>query len=331
MQILTLEKRRILVTGATGLVGTGLVERLLAQGAEVIALVRNCNPRREFFRSGIYKHVTIVTGNLEDFNVLDHALVDHEVDGVFHLGAQAIVPHALKSPLRTFETNVRGTYNLLEACRVHSRQIRFVVVASSDKAYGSLTSDAYHENSPLAGRYPYDVSKSCTDLLAQSYFFSYQVPVAIARCGNIYGPGDTHWSRIVPGTIRSAFLGERPIIRSDGTYVRDYISLFDVVDAYLCLAYHVEQGTATGHAFNFSTESAKSVLEMVNAILECVGRLDLKPKILNEASFEIKRQTLDASKARTMLKWKSNYDFVGGLEKTLPWYEHYLETKRIVE
>ena len=215
--------RRVFVTGATGIVGSWLVKRLLELGAYVVALVRDWDPQTELVRSGDILRTNVVNGRLEDYDTLERAINEHEIDTVFHLGAQPIVTTALRNPLPTFEANIRGSYNLLEACRVHRSLVKRVVVASSDKAYGDAPSLPYTEDMPANGRHPYDVSKSCTDLLALSYAHTYDLPVTVARCGNIYGGGDLNWSRIVPGTIRSLWHGERPIIRSNGLFTRDYI------------------------------------------------------------------------------------------------------------
>ena len=219
------QNRRVFVTGATGIVGSWLVKDLLAAGAYVVALVRDADPQSEFFRSGDFQSVAIVNGALEDFATLERAINEHEIDTVFHLGAQTIVGTAHRSPVPTFEANIRGSYFLLEACRLHQDRVRRVVIASSDKAYGDQPNLPYTEDTPLQGQHPYDVSKSCTDLIAQTYYHTYRLPVAIARCGNVYGGGDLNWSRIVPGTVRSLLQGMPPLIRSDGRYVRDYLCL----------------------------------------------------------------------------------------------------------
>ncbi len=248
------------------------------------------------------------------------------MDTVFHLGAQPIVATALRNPLPTFETNVRGSYNLLEACRIHKSLVKRVVVASSDKAYGDGPSLPYTEDMPAAGRHPYDVSKSCTDLIALSYAHTYDLPITVARCGNIYGGGDLNWSRIVPGTIRSLWNGERPIIRSNGLFTRDYIFVEDVVDGYLALAEGCERDGIRGEAFNFSPESQVSVLEITGAVQRAMKRPDLEPVILDQVRSEIKDQYLDSSKARQHLGWKAAYSLERGLELTAAWYRAFLET-----
>jgi CDP-glucose 4,6-dehydratase len=297
---------------------------MLELGAQVVALVRDWNPQSELIRSGNINRCSVISGSLEQYATLERALVKHEVDTVFHLGAQAIVGSAFRSPLATYDANIRGTYNLLEACRLHRDQVQRVVVASSDKAYGESAVLPYTEDMPANGRHPYDVSKSCTDLLAMTSAQSYGLPVTIARCGNIFGGGDLNWSRIVPGTIRMALSGQVPLIRSDGTFTRDYIFIEDVVTAYLSLAEVAAKPGVQGEAFNFSPERPVSVLEMVQAILVCVGREDLKPIIQNRARAEIRGQYLDAQKARQSLGWSPAYSLEAGLAATVAWYRNYL-------
>lgn len=317
-------ERPVFVTGATGIVGSWLVKRLLERGAHVVTLVRDWDPQTELVRSGDIGRTSVVNGALEDYATLERALNEHEVDTVFHLGAQPIVATALRNPLPTFEANIRGTYNLLEACRVHRGLVTRVVVASSDKAYGDGPSLPYTEDMPANGRHPYDVSKSCTDLLAMSYAQTYELPVTIARCGNIYGGGDLNWSRIVPGTIRSLWLGQRPQIRSNGRFTRDYIYVQDVVDAYLALAERCRDEGVRGEAFNFSPETRLDVLEITRAIQRLMDRTDLEPVILDQARSEIRDQYLDSSKARQRLGWSARYTLDSGLSETIEWYKEFL-------
>lgn len=250
------KERKVLVTGATGIVGSWLVKELCGLGAQVVAFVRDSDPQSEFFRSGDYRRVSVVNGMLEDFWAVERSINDHEINTIFHLAAQPIVGVAHRMPLQTFEANVRGTYHLMEACRLHHRKVERVVVASSDKAYGEQPQLPYTEDMPLQGKFPYEVSKSCADLITQSYFHTYGVPVSVARCGNIYGGGDLNWSRIIPGTIRAFLQRESPVIRSDGKYVRDYLYVKDVVNGYLCMAEQMEKKEVKGHAFNFSPASS---------------------------------------------------------------------------
>lgn len=316
--------RRVFVTGATGVVGSWLAKELLAQGAYLVVLVRDMDPHSEFFRSGDYRQSSIVNGHLEDLWTLERAINEHEVDTVFHLGAQTIVGTAHRFPLQTFEANIRGTYNLLEACRLHRGMVQRVVIASSDKAYGEQSNLPYTEDMPLNGRHPYEVSKSCTDLIAQAYHHTYGLPVAIARCGNVYGGGDLNWSRIVPGTIRSLLRGERPIIRSDGTYVRDYIYVKDVVRAYLRLAECLNDARVGGGAFNFSTERPMAVLQIVAAIQRIMPCEFIEPTIQNKTKGEIQKQCLSSEKARTIVGWRPEFDLESGLRETIQWYKAFL-------
>lgn len=316
-------ERRTLVTGATGVVGSWLCEELVRRKAYVVAFVRDDDPLSRFYADGIWKHCAIARGDLADYPAVARAINGFETETVFHLGAQTIVGSALRDPMETFESNIRGTYNLLEAARRLSPLVKSVVIASSDKAYGESDVLPYTEDMPLRGRHPYDVSKSCTDLLSDTYAHTYGLNITIARCGNIYGGGDLNWSRIVPGTIRSLLAGLRPVLRSDGTMIRDYIYVRDVVDAYIALAEASDRPEIAGEAFNFSPESEYSVLEIVSAIGEAMG-IDPDPNIVNTARAEIQRQTLDSSKAHRLLGWKSGWKLADGLRETVAWYKTHL-------
>lgn len=321
--------RRVLVTGATGFVGSWLVKALLQRQAHVFALVRDLDYQSELVRSGAIRRITVVNGCLEDFSASERAINENEVDTVFHLGAQALVGAAYRNPLPTFESNIRGSYNLLEACRLHSRLVRAVIIASSDKAYGDSEELPYTESHPLVGRHPYDVSKSCTDLLAASYYHTYQLPVVIARCGNIYGGGDLNWSRLVPGTIRSLLRRERPVLRSDGTLQRDYFYIEDAVEAYIALAEHIERPQVAGQGFNFSTEAPTTVDQMVDAIQDILSARDLKPVVLAQATAEIKHQALSAERARRILGWLARHGLRDGLMKTVAWYKSFFKSTEL--
>lgn len=312
--------RRVFVTGASGLLGSAMVEELVRLGAEVTILLRDWVPSSRLIRSGLFEQVQVVHGELENAETLLRALNEYEIDSVFHLGAQTIVGTATRSVLSTFEANIRGTWNLLEACRICDRRIERVVVASSDKAYGAHDQLPYTEATPLQGRYPYEVSKSCADLIALAYFHSYQVPVAVTRCGNLFGPGDLNFNRLIPGTIRSVLRGERPEVRSDGSLVRDYFYVRDAVAGYLALAERLPATGFSGEAFNFGNETPLSVLEVVDRILRTMGRPELEPVVRNEASDEIPRQYLDCSKARKRLGWAAAHSFESGLAETIAWY-----------
>lgn len=315
-------EHRALVTGATGIVGSWLCEALLDRGAGVVALVRDDEPQSRFYREAIDRKCRIVRGDLARIEDCTRAINLHDVDVVFHLGAHTIVGTALRDPLDCFESNVRGTYNVLEAARRLAPLVRSMVVASSDKAYGDSPVLPYTEDMPLNGRHPYDVSKSCADLLAQSYAHVYGLPVAVARCGNVYGGGDLNWSRIVPGTIRSLLAGERPVLRSDGGPTRDYIYVRDAVDAYITLA-EATLRRGAGDAYNFSPGSCASVTDIVAAIGRAMG-VDANPLVLATATMEIQDQTLDSSKAHKLLGWQAQWSLDDGLRETVAWYRAYL-------
>lgn len=316
--------RRVLVTGATGMVGCWLVKDLLVAGARVTALIRDPDPQSDFYRSGDYRRTALVQGNVEDFASLERAINENEVDTVFHLAAQPIVSVAHRWPLPTFESNIRGTYNLLEACRIHSGLVKRVVIASSDKAYGEHPNLPYTEGMPLQGRHPYEVSKSCADLLAQTYHHTYGLPVVILRCGNIFGGGDLNWSRIVPYTIRCFLNNERPVIRSDGQYVRDYVYVKDVSRCYLRAAECLPDPAAAGQAFNFSLERPLTVLLLVEMLQRLMGCPQLQPEVQNKAPGEIREQYLNSDKAHRALNWRPRYTLEEGLQETIAWYREFL-------
>ncbi len=319
--------RNVFVTGATGLLGSWMTEELVSRGANVTCLIRDWVPESRLVNSGFISRVNVVRGALEDYETLARALNEYEIDSVFHLGAQTIVGTALRAPLSTFEANIRGTWNMMEACRVNSKVER-VVVASSDKAYGEQEQLPYTEDEALNSKYPYDVSKSCSEFIAVSYFHTYQTPVAITRCGNLYGGGDLNFNRLIPGTIRSALRDEAPVIRSDGKFIRDYFFVREAVDAYLTLAERLPDERFNGEAFNFSTETPVSVLELVDQILKLMGKTHLVPKVLNEAGREIPKQYLSCEKAKRMLDWQSKFSLDDGLRETIDWYQKRVNPER---
>ena len=316
--------RRVLVTGGSGLIGSHLVARLLAQAAQVTVLLRDQDRRSDLWRSGNIGRVMVVSGSLEARSDVERAVVESGCSVVIHLAAQTIVGFGLRSPLQTFESNVRGTYNLLEACREHSSMVDRVVVASSDKAYGS-SDRAYEEGDPLRADSPYDVSKAAADLIAHSYSTTYGLPVAILRCGNTYGGGDLNWSRIVPGTIRSFHQKEPPQIRSDGTFIRDYIYVTDVVSAYLSAAERLDRPEVIGQAFNVASGARLSVMQIVGTIAELMGGDMPVPRILDSATHEIREQQLSTAKAERVLGWAPEVGLRDGLMETIAWYRSYLD------
>ena len=315
--------RPTLVTGATGFVGGWLVKRLLDNRADVICLVRDWVPQSQLLSNGLADQVKLVRGDVRDQALLERVMGEYEVDTVIHLAAQTIVGIANDNPVSTFESNIGGTWAVLEAAK-RSPRVKQIVVASSDKAYGSQDKLPYGEESPLQGTHPYDVSKSCADLIAGAYAKTFALPVAITRCGNFYGGGDLNWNRIVPGTIRSVLKGERPVVRSDGNYVRDYFYVEDGAAATMLLAERLAKNpTLKGAAFNFSNETRVSVIELVRRILK-IMKSDLKPKILDEARHEIRDQYLSAKKAKRVLGWSPLFDLDGGLRRTIDWYRKFL-------
>ncbi len=319
------QDRRVFVTGCSGLVGAWTVRALLERGAHVVGLVRDRVPGSALFSSGLINRIDVVRGCVEDEPFLERVLAEYEIQTVIHLAAQTIVGIANRSPLSTFETNIKGTWCLLEAARRCGYKPQ-VIVASSDKAYGEQADLPYTEDAPLVGRHPYDASKSCTDILSLTYHHSYGLPVCVTRCGNFYGGGDLNWNRIVPGTIRSVLRGERPIIRSDGTFIRDYFYVKDGAAAYLHLAECMaRQPEVIGQAFNFSTEIQVTALQMVQRILRLMGS-NLEPDVRGEASNEIKHQYLSAAKARRLLQWAPRYELDAALTETIAWYRAYFSS-----
>jgi CDP-glucose 4,6-dehydratase len=318
------DNRPTLVTGGTGLLGGWLVKQLLNLGADVVCVIRDAVPQSELTRSGAIDRVKVVRGDVCDRVFLERVLGEYEIDTIMHLAAQTIVGIANRNPISTFETNIAGTWQILEACR-HSPTVKQIVMASSDKAYGDCDTLPYIETTPLQGLHPYDVSKSCADLIAQAYGHTYKLPVAITRCGNFYGGGDLNWNRIIPGTIRSILRNEAPIIRSDGSFIRDYIYCEDGAAAYILLAEQLaENPSLYGQAFNFSNETQVTVLDLVDRIVELMGS-DLYPIVQNQASNEIKHQFLDATKAKEVLGWVPDFTLDRGLEKTIAWYREFLD------
>ncbi len=316
--------KRVFVTGCSGFLGSWTIKELNSLGATTIGLVRD----RSRFTSqpddpAILPHF-VVHGALEDYETVLRAINEHEADTVLHLGAQPIVGTALRNPRSTFEANIRGTWNVLEACRETGRLVKRIVVASSDKAYGQAETLPYDEDMPLNGRHPYDASKSCTDIISQTYHHTYRLPVCVTRAGNFYGGRDLNFNRIVPGTIRWALQGERPVLRSDGTMIRDYIYVRDVVRAYLQLAECMQDPAIHGQAFNFSTEQPLSVVDLVRQVLATCGRPDLEPIVLGEATNEIPEQHLAAGKARRVLGWHPGWTLGAALAETVTWYRDWL-------
>jgi CDP-glucose 4,6-dehydratase len=318
--------RPVLVTGATGLLGNWLIKSLVERGSDVTCLIRDWVPQSELSHSRLIERVKTVRGGVDDQSLLERMLGEYEIDTVFHLAAQTIVPIANRNPVSTFETNIGGTWKMLEACR-RSPKVKQIVVASSDKAYGTHTALPYSEDAALQAEYPYDVSKSCADLISRCYFATFGLPVVVTRCGNLFGGGDLNWNRIVPGTIRSVLRGQQPVIRSDGLNVRDYIYVEDAAAAYMLLAQKLEEDRRiAGEAFNVSYEQPMTVIDLVNAILRVMGS-SLAPVVRNEASGEIREQYLTSTKVRSRIGWQPLFTLEEGLLRTLDWYKEILETR----
>jgi CDP-glucose 4,6-dehydratase len=320
------QDRRVFITGCTGFLGSWLTAALVEQGADVIGLVRDHVPQAQLFRNGTVGEMTLVNGELTDYFLLERTLAEYEIDTVFHLAAQTIVGIANRSPLSTFETNIRGTWLLLEAAR-RNPTVHSVVVASSEKAYGQPRYLPFQEEHPLHGRHPYDVSKSAVDLIAQTYAHTYQLPVAITRFSNLYGGGDLNWNRLLPGTIRSVLRGQPPVIRSDGSFKRDYVYVEDAVRAYMILAERAREPGVCGQAFNFGLGEPVSALEVVKTIIRVSEYPHLQPIILDEVRNEIRDEYLQAEKAENVLAWRPEHDLESGLTRTMAWYRHFLNIK----
>ena len=319
------QDRPTLITGCTGILGSWLTSALVDRGADVVGIVRDWIPQSELVRSKTIDQIKVVRGDVTDSAVIHRVFSEYEIDTCFHLAAQTIVGIANRMPIPTFETNIMGTWNILEAGRSWPGTQR-IVIASSDKAYGNHETLPYDEAAPLQGRHPYDVSKSCADLIAMSYATTYQLPVAITRCGNLYGGGDLNWNRIVPGTIRAVLRGERPVVRSDGSPRRDYVFVLDIVDAYLTLAEAMVDGAYTGEAFNFGLDQPMSALEMVLKIISLSPYPTLEPMIRGNASNEIQEQYLNSAKAHQSLGWRAKHSLDEGLRRTMEWYTHHLQS-----
>lgn len=311
--------RTVFVTGASGFVGANLVGELVKRNATVICLQRDETQRNSLDLLDLRDRATVIRGSVDDLPLMSRILNEYDIDAVFHLAAQALVGAANRSPVSTFESNIRGTYLLLEACRLSST-VKRVVVASSDKAYGTHTDLPYSEDFKLNAVFPYDVSKACTDLISQSFAHTFKLPVAVTRSANIYGPADANLSRIIPGTILSLLRGERPIIRSDGTPVRDFIYTADIVAGYLLLAENIDQ--SAGEAFNFGSGEPVSMLDLVNRIVRLMGS-DLLPDILLKTKIanEIDAQYLASDKVNQRFGWKPAINLDKGLELTIDWYK----------
>lgn len=311
--------RNVLITGATGLLGNSLVRELLSLGSNIKVIVRDWNPQRPLIQDGTIYDTSVISGNIEDYSLVSRAVIDCDI--IFHLAAQTQVIDASVNPLQTLNSNVMGTYNILEACRIFNPDILKIVIASSDKAYGKLENYSYMETDSLRGDYPYDASKSCVDIISNMYHNTYNLPINVTRCGNLYGGGDLNWQRLIPGTIKSIYRKEAPVIRSDGKFLRDYLYVLDAVNAYLSVA----ESDCSGEAFNVGPDVPYDVLSIVSLISELMD-FEESPIIQNRVSNEIKVQHVDSSKIKKSLGWKCNYTIEQGLKKTIEWYENYFQS-----
>jgi CDP-glucose 4,6-dehydratase len=317
------QDKRVFITGAAGMLGSWLTAELLNQGADIVGLIRDRVPQSPLVLTSNINRINIVRGDICDYPLMERVIAEYEVDTIFHLAAQTQVGIANRAPISTFETNIKGTWVVLEAAR-HNATVKRVLVASSDKAYGDQTELPYREESPMQGLHPYDVSKSCADLIARTYANTYDLPVAVTRFANLYGGGDLNWNRLIPGTMRSVLRGERPIVRSDGTYKRDYIYVRDAVRGYMMLAEQFDQSGVTGEAFNFGFDCPISVLEVINSIITLSDHPDLEPIILDEVEHEIQDQYLSSEKVGKVLGWEPQYTLESGLKETIDWYRTFL-------
>ncbi len=318
--------RRVLISGFEGFLGSHLTCRLLHNHARVVGLdIKTYRPDTIISDKERSKMMTI-KGNVQNMPLLSSIIKKEKIEFVFHLAAEALVGKCFDNPLRAFSTNIKGTWSILEAAR-HNKSVKAIIVASSDKAYGDQIKLPLKESFPLVGRHPYDVSKSCADLLAYTYFHSYGLPVCVTRCGNIFGPGDFNFSRIIPDSIKSALKNKPLFIRSDGKFIRDYIYIQDIVDGYLILAKKMVTSKIRGESFNFSNENPKSVLAIVRLIYRLMKK-KANYEILNLAKYEIKKQYLCSKKARSILGWKPNFSLEEGLKQTICWYRQLLSQKR---
>lgn len=313
------KNKNILITGNEGFLGSNLTKMLLRTGANIVGLDIEVKRKLTCFTKSDYRKIITIKGSISDYNLVKKTISKYRIDVVFHLAAEAIVDKCFKNPLLTFSSNIEGTWKVLEGCR-NSKTVKSIIVASSDKAYGSHKELPYKEDASLHGDHPYDVSKSCADLIVYTYFHTYGLPVATTRCGNIYGPGDFNFSRIVPDVIWCA-LSNKPIeIRSDGKFTRDYVFVEDIANGYILLAEKLQKLKLGGEAFNFSDENPISVLELVKKVYHMAGK-NPNYKILNQARYEIKHQYLSSLKARRILNWKPKYSLEEGLKRTISWYK----------
>jgi len=322
------QDKRVFITGVAGLLGSWLAADLVSQGAEVIGLIRDQDPKSLLVRTRNIDQIIVAYGDICDYEAMERIMAEYEINAIFHLAAQTQVGIANRAPMSTFEANIKGTWTVLEAAR-RNPTVQSIIIASSDKAYGPQTELPYREDAPLHGQYPYDVSKTCADLIARTYAHTYDLPVAVTRFANLYGGGDLNWNRLIPGTMRSALRGERPIVRSDGTFKRDFVYVKDAVRGYLALAENMDRPGVVGEAFNFGMDHPISVLAMINSIIALSDFPDLEPVILDEVKHEIQDQYLSSAKIREVLGWRPQFTLEAGLRETMDWYREFLKAHPI--
>ncbi len=322
------QDKRVFITGVAGLLGSWLTTELIKQGADIVGLIRDQVPQSLLVRTGNINRINIVSGDICDYALMERVIAEYEIDTIFHLAAQTQVGIANRAPMSTFEANIKGTWVILEAAR-HNPTVERIIVASSDKAYGPQTQLPYQEDSPLQGQYPYDVSKTCADLIARTYAHTYDQCIAVTRFANLYGGGDLNWNRLIPGTMRSVLRGEQPIVRSDGTFKRDFIYVKDAVYGYLTLAEQLSRPDVRGEAFNFGMSRPISVLDMIKSIIELSDSPNLEAIILDEVKHEIQDQYLSSNKANEILNWQPQFTLAEGLQETMAWYKDYLRHSEI--
>ncbi len=320
------EEKNVFVTGSDGFIGSWIAKELVEKKANVTVLVRDMKKEACFDLHGIRSKLNIVQGDLVDLQVMERAFAQYQAEFVFHLAAQALVGIANKSPLSTFESNIKGTWNLLEACRKND-SVKGIVVASSDKAYGVQDKLPYTEDSPLLGLFPYDASKACADILARSYFETYGLSGAVTRNANTYGGADMNFSRIVPDAVSCLIKDKEFLIRSDGKPQRDYMYVKDAVNGYLVLAQNLQKKEVKGQAFNFGTETPVTAVDLFKKTAKLFGKPNAKYRILNQSKNEIPKQFLSTKKAKNLLGWKPAYSLDEGLKETIDWYKNYYKTK----
>jgi len=310
--------KNVLITGCAGFLGSNLTKALISSGANVFGLDIRIKRRDTILTPDDYKRITVIKGSVVNYKLVESIIRKNKVNIVFHLAAEAIVGKCHDNPLRAFSTNIMGTWNILEACR-NAKNIEAIIVASSDKAYGAHKKLPYTENAPLQGNHPYDVSKGCADLIANTYAHTYGLPVCVTRCGNIFGPGDFNFSRLVPDAVICVLTGKKLLIRSDGKFTRDYVFVEDIVNGYILLAERTRKLNLAGESFNFSCERPLTVIELVKMISKAAGR-PADYEILNQAEYEIRHQYLSSRKARAKLNWKPKFSVLTGLTKTINAY-----------